>query len=402
MQSISDKIELLFPKTLDWEQWKQYKTDVPFSDNIVSLLNVLSSSLLNDKECSKYPDIIAFAFFCRKANITSLKNQYTKNELRLGRGIAFHIAPSNVPLNFAYSLVTGLLSGCCNIVRLSSKDFIQADLIIKHLENISVANEHKEALEKIVLVKYDKDSNATDYFSSFCNVRIIWGGDETINLIRKSAIPSRSFDITFADRYSFALINADELVKEKDIHRICENFYNDTYLFDQNACSTPHLIIWTGNNDNVKNAQNNFWSNLHKIVKQKYTFQNVLAIDKLTAFYRQALSMQVNYNESIDNTLIRVNLNELPENIDMFRCSGGYFSEYHASSLNEVVPIINEKYQTLAYYGYTQNELSLFVLNNHLKGIDRIVPIGKTTDFSLTWDGYNLIELLSRNCNITI
>ena len=30
------------------------------------------------------------------------------------------------------------------------------------------------------------------------------------------------------------------------------------------------------------------------------------------------------------------------------------------------------------------------------KGIDRIVPIGKTSDFSLNWDGIDLINSLSR------
>jgi hypothetical protein len=29
-------------------------------------------------------------------------------------------------------------------------------------------------------------------------------------------------------------------------------------------------------------------------------------------------------------------------------------------------------------------------------GIDRIVPIGKTLDFSLNWDGYDLINQMSR------
>lgn len=40
-----------------------------------------------------------------------------------GRGVAFHIAPSNVAVNFAFSLAAGLLTGNANIVRLSSKPF---------------------------------------------------------------------------------------------------------------------------------------------------------------------------------------------------------------------------------------------------------------------------------------
>ena len=400
LPSISDSVNLLFPKTLDWEKWRQYKNDEPFSEKIIFFLNELSSSLLNDKECQLYPDLITFAFFCRKANILALKKQYSQDRFRLGRGIVFHITPSNVPINFGYSLISGLLSGCYNIVKVSSKEFTQVDLFIKHLEKITIIEQHQEVIKRIVLLRYNKESGATDYFSSFCNVRIIWGGNETIRQIRKSALSPRSFDITFADRYSFALINANEFVNENNVNKIAEKFYNDTYLFDQNACSAPHLLVWTGNKENVITAQNMFWSSLENEVKKRYTFQSVLAVDKLTVFYRQALSMPVHRNASLDNNLIRVNLEVLPQDIANFRCFGGYFSEYHAKSLNEIAPIISEKYQTLAYYGYNQNELKKFVLVNHLTGIDRIVPIGKTTDFSLTWDGYNLIEMLSRNCCI--
>jgi len=54
----------------------------------------------------------------------------------------------------------------------------------------------------------------------------------------------------------------------------------------------------------------------------------------------------------------------------------------------------------LAYYGYSLEELKSFINTNRLNGIDRIVPFGKTTDFSLTWDGFDLIHTLSRECSI--
>ena len=44
-------------------------------------------------------------------------------------------------------------------------------------------------------------------------LRIIWGGDKTIKDIRKYPLSTRSFDITFADRYSLCVINSNELVK---------------------------------------------------------------------------------------------------------------------------------------------------------------------------------------------
>ncbi len=36
------------------------------------------------------------------------------------------------------------------------------------------------------------------------------------------------------------------------------------------------------------------------------------------------------------------------------------------------------------------------LLDSGIKGIDRIVPVGHTMDFDMLWDGYNLVERLTR------
>jgi hypothetical protein len=399
-QNIND-IKLLFSAIPDWDKWRTEKSVEPFDDKVIAFLNALSASLMKDVDIRLYPDVATFAFFCRKSHLLALKQQYQSDEVRQGRGVIFHIAPSNVPVNFAYSLVAGLLSGNINIVRVSSKEFPQVDLITKHICKTATNEVYLDVARRIALVKYDRSSNATGYFSSICDVRVIWGGDETITQIRRNSIPPRSFDITFADRYSFAVINADVLIHETELQKLAEGFYNDTYLFDQNACSAPHLIVWTGMAENIKPAQENFWTAVYEEVKKKYRLQTVLSVDKLTAFYRQAINMPI-YKTEIqhDNALVRVQLERLPVNIDEFRCAGGYFSEYIADSLNDVAAIINNKYQTLVYYGYDKNVLRQFFSENRLSGIDRMVPVGSTTDFALTWDGYNLINTLSRICTI--
>jgi hypothetical protein len=39
-------------------------------------------------------------------------------------------------------------------------------------------------------------------------------------------------------------------------------------------------------------------------------------------------------------------------------------------------------------------------MNFGIKGVDRIVPIGKTMDFDLIWDGYDLIERFTRTIDL--
>src|SRR5690606_21925903 len=116
MQQNFNEIECLFPQNIDWEQWRLTKVDIPFSDKVIEYLNALSKSVLKDKESRVYPDLVTFAFYCRKASILQQKEKYlNQSEIRLGRGVVFHIAPSNVPINFAYSLASALLSGNLNI-----------------------------------------------------------------------------------------------------------------------------------------------------------------------------------------------------------------------------------------------------------------------------------------------
>ncbi|MGM9698305.1 MAG: acyl-CoA reductase [Prevotella sp.] len=383
---------------LDWEQFIQYRPDVPFSDEVIEFLNALSGALMKDRQSRLYPDAITFGYFCRKANIQKLKAQYVREgELRLGRGVLFHIAPSNVPINFGYSLVAGLLAGNANVVRVSSKQFPQVDLIIKHMHELMESGQYNEVANRIALVRYDRMSDASAYFSSIANVRVIWGGDATIQSIRQNALPARSFDVCFADRYSIAAIRPSAILNSTDaeIKKLAEAFYNDTYLFDQNACSAPHTIFWM-NDACLEEAKSKFWTAVHQYVSGKYQLQAVMSVDKLTAFYRQAACMDIKAEEMPDNVVVRADLNELPMNIEDFRCACGYFSEKTIASLDEIAPLITIKYQTMGYYGFEREEMVEFVRKNRFLGLDRIVPIGETTAFALTWDGYNLIETLTR------
>ena len=294
MKKKNKDIEYIFPYEFDIEEFKKNSSLEPFSKDSIDFLDILSKTLLSNIKTKLYPDVATFAFFCRKGNIVKLKEKYLREDnLRLGRGIIFHIAPSNVPVNFAYSLICGILSGNTNIVRVPSKNFEQIKIIINAIETINILPKYEIFCKRIVLLRYDRQETFTNYFSSFCDVRIIWGGDQSIQEIRKNKLPARAFDITFADRYSICAINADEYVKEERKEKIAQEFYNDTYLFDQNACTAPHLVIWLGNKKNVKESKNIFWTKLHDLTLLKYNIQPVISVDKLTALHTQSIKLKI-------------------------------------------------------------------------------------------------------------
>ena len=403
MQPNSNNITTLYPAGgVAWDTLRSITPHEPFSAEAVAFLGALSARLMRDPMTRTLPDVATFAFFCRKASLERLRQRFVSPaELRLGRGVVFHVAPSNVPVNFAYSLVAGILAGNVNVVRVPSKPFPQVDVIVRALTELMVEPQYTDTFgNRIVLVRYDRTSTATEWLSALCDVRVIWGGDQTIATIRQNPIPARAFDVTFADRYSFCAIDAAAYLAQTDAAAVAEAFYNDTYLFDQNACSAPHLVVWRGDEQTVLQAKERFWNALHDYTERKYQLAEVLAVDKLTAFYSQAIGMDIRREPTPDNLIWRVETDTLPYNIDQYRCKAGYFTECRIESLDEVAHIVNRKYQTLAYYGFNASELAVFIRTVRPQGIDRVVPIGKTTDFDLIWDGYDLIKTLSRNVTI--
>ena len=255
------------------------KADIPFNNKVCNFLGDLSIQLNNSQLAKKYPDIKTLAFWCRKKNILKLKNKLQTNESRLGLGFIFHITPSNIPTNFAYSLFFGLLTGNSNIVKVPSRKFEQIEIICSVMQEL-IKKKYKKIKRKITVVRYTDNDEYTKKVSLICNARLIWGGDNTISNVRKISLNQKALDLSFADRYSLSVINLNELQKrsEFEIKNLIEKFYNDTFVVDQNACSSPHLILWLGKK-NMK-MQTKFWTVLSNLVDKKYLSPDTGSVEK--------------------------------------------------------------------------------------------------------------------------
>ena len=386
-----DQIKFIIGDEKTIQNMKHLPAYPPFHPSVVDYLEAVAKILLKTSEAKQYPDIITYGFWCRKASVELLKKPYSDIKNRLGRGVAFHIAPSNVAVNFAYSLTAGILAGDANILRIPSKDFEQVKIICSAFQEAM----NDEIRPYICLVQYGHNQDINDYFSAICDTRIIWGGDETIAAIRKSPLKARATEITFADRYSLCLINADEYLKEADKQNVAKGFYNDTYLTDQNACTSPRVIVWIGKS--VQEAQSIFWEELYRIVRKKYVLQPVQAVNKYSTLCRFAAEQGgVHMTDYIDNLIIRVKVNTISGKLVAYIENSGYFIECEAKKLNELLPLCTSQCQTLSYYGIEKKLIEDFLMTYHPQGIDKVVPIGKTMDFALIWDGFDLIRSLSR------
>lgn len=366
-----------------------------FDKIVINFLNEVSKEIFQTKKIIKFTDIISFGFWCRSSNIKKILNNYSSFKNRLGRGSVLHITPSNVPTNFAYSLAFGLLAGNHNLIRIPSKNFFQVKILCNIFSKLLKKKKFKSILKRITLIKYENSDKVSIQLSKLVEARIIWGGDDTIKKFKSFETNPRCIDLSFASRFSAALINTEKLLKLKknEFKKLATNFYNDTYTMDQFGCSSPIILFWTGKEKKIKEK---FWSEVQKIVNKNYKNDLSSANKKISNLTFFTLKEKDKFNLNFkDFNLIRLKKND--NNFKNFQnISFGTFYEINLKNLNSLKHLTSNKLQTITYYGYNFNRLKKIIVKNKIKGIDRFVPIGRAFDLTPEWDGVDIILTLSR------
>lgn len=363
-----------------------------YSEQVVDFFSKLSIKLLKDKRTKKYPDILSYAFWIRRSSLEQEREKHLSWRDRIGRGVTFHIAPSNVPVNFVVSMTSAMLAGNACVIRISNKEFPQVGIVCDNIKQL-LEDEFYDLKQYICIVRYEHNDDINQVISEMCDVRIIWGGNNTISQIRKTTLPPRSIEMAFADRYSIAVIDADFYL-EQDLEKVAKDFYTDTYYSDQNACSSPRMVIWLG--EKKSEARKKFWSKLEEIVVNEYEMKPIQAVDKFESFCVLAANMEGVKLVGENNIVQRVEVPQLTPKIMEYKNGGGYFFEYEANELEEIVPMLSKSCQTIAYLGVEKERIQNIVRINGVRGVDRIMPVGKTMELQFVWDGYDMIETMSR------
>jgi hypothetical protein len=397
---------VLSPQKSDPEEVLRQNVLLPFSPEVVEFIGEFSRVIMKDHSLREFPEVIALAFWMRKASLAKLEKTFEERRLDavlLGRGVVFHIAPANVDTIFIYSLFMSMLAGNVNIVRVSGKKSPILNVLLGVLNKVTDSNKFEEVRKRFLVVQYEHNDEITGYFSQQCDARVTWGGDETIRRIRAIPIKPTALELTFADKFSFCILNAAEVLQLKDFEALSVNFYNDSYWFRQMACSSLRLVVWIGDNETIEKARELFWKHIEETVEQKQQeISAASAVDKLAAQYSMAVEGDsVTIVPSSTNRVNRVLLASPGDLKRELHCGSGLFFELKLKKIDDISQFVTRKDQTMGYFGFDVHELKQMVLKNKLKGIDRIVPLGKALDFSHIWDGFDLLRELCREVYIT-
>ena len=374
----------------------------PFAPEVIQFCGRLSRLIFQSKSARAFPDLQALAFWMRPAGLgplnESVRRLETAHSRLVPRGIVFHIPPANVDTMFVYSWIVSLLMGNRNLIRISSSETPQVALLCQIL-NEALAEADPVFQNQTIIVQYGHEREITELFSRSADVRVIWGGDQTVNAIRSVPLPPHATELTFPDRFSLCAIRAKKYLDldEDQGNSLAEKFYNDTFWFDQMACSSPRLMLWCGDKEECQLASRLFFTRLQACIHRKgYAPEVGVRMNRFTFACQAILDRPITAYQDFQGDLPVLTLGSL-ENFSREHCGGGLMLEFHSSGLEALVPAVTHRDQTLTQFGFDSIELEKLVRLLNGRGIDRIVPIGEALRFQHFWDGYDLFQSLSRS-----
>ncbi|WP_421781038.1 acyl-CoA reductase [Kiloniella litopenaei] len=379
---------------------------LPFSEEVIALFQDLSKEIFNSSALKSDPELASLAFWIRKANLLKLIAQQksdlqAEEKSRTARGITFLIPPKNVGALFCYQLALSLLCGNKTIIRLSDSSPENSLVLCRLLRQLFQTDGYRKIAQNFLILQYGHEQKITEYLSKLCDLRVVWGGDNTVGEIRKIPLSYRAIDVSFADRFSWAMINAKAFLaasRQQQIELI-DNLVTDVTLFNQQACTSPKILCWIGRESET--AQKQFLPLLKKALSKAKDEQNIgNVIQKRDALYTLAAllknSSAVNQTDQITVLQKQQLTKEEVGFVKTHHLGNGLLIETSYPVLDDLKNLLNYKDQTLSYYGFEKNYLQQLQEHQSRYFFDNIVPIGQTHSFSHIWDGYNLFDLYLR------
>jgi len=372
----------------------------PFDGSVVDASIDLSQRIFHDPEARSHPELLALAYWMRKAEMIRMTAQFRALQLDhrvlTPRGLVFHLPPRNVDTIFVYSWLLAALTGNRSVIRLSPQRSESTSILLRLLrETLAAAAE--PARSGTTIVSYGHEKEPTEMLSALCDARVIWGGDQTVEIIRRSPLPPHAKEITFPDRYSLSAIRADTYagLPEEKRDYLADQFFNDSFWFDQLACSSPRLVVWCGTGSETCAASADFFRRVAGCVeRRRYVLPAAASMEKLVYACSAILNSPVKECRRYKGLTI-LTLDSLA-GFQRSHPGGGLFFEAHLGSLAELTAFLGRRDQTLTWFGFTPEELHALVRKLNGRAIDRIVPIGQALQFHRFWDGYDLLQEFCR------
>ena len=292
----------------------------------------------------------------------------------------------------------GLLAGNRNLVKLPSVSSDQAELIVTTIGDLLSSSQFADLGGAMTLLRYRGDNPVNGALSSSADARMLWGGDAAVNAMKLYPTQPHTLDLTFPERFSYALLKSEEVAKLDDegMTQFCSRFHNDALTFDQNACSSPRVIFWVG--EDPDNSIERFWTELSRLHDERSGYGLSESSNRLSHLSHFLARSSGGYQiREINAPLLRISSEDFHSDFLESNLRFGAFLECHLDGVASLQDYVRPKVQTVTYFGFEREELIQIISEQSSSGVDRFVPVGRALEMGLVWDGKDIIRSLSKS-----
>ena len=252
----------------------------------------------------------------------------------------------------------------------------------------------EDLLKSLSVVSYPSaDRELNNEMSMIADVRIVWGGAIAVKSIQGLDHREHCEDIVFGPKYSFSVID-DIVLQNENLEKYIRRFTNDVVVFEQSACSSPHVFfIETQNKDTILKVMEGFKKELErmKTVMPKQTISQLTSTQIINKRAEYALAQDKNVfcSKTNDWTILFDTQIQLEEPIQ----SRTIWIK-PVKDLMQIVDLITKKVQTIGCAIGDEQKFLRFVDSATFRGVARCVAPGQMNIYDSPWDGIYLLQRL--------
>jgi hypothetical protein len=334
------------------------------------------------------------------------KNNPIRRLRAIPKGVVVHWLAGNVPLLGMLGLVQSIITKNVNILKAPSHNSGVLPALLNEIKKIDIKYSSgriiygKDIVSSIAVVYYNRENYyAAETLSKFSDVRVAWGGSDSVNSVMSLPRRHTTEDVIFGPKLSYMAIGKEFLSLETNIDKLIKKISIDCSVFDQYACASPHTIfIEEGADISPKEFCEKLALNMEKTSiripknpvdggtigniqskRMKYEFTADVWSSSGTTW---TILLDDDWKSGLANpTYSRViTIRSIPNIID-----SAYFS--------------NKDIQTISL-GMNNDRKIEYANIAAMLGASRFPDIGRMTHFDTPWDGLNLIQRLVKYVSI--
>lgn len=384
-------------------------------DILIEFLNKLGKKIIQDADINTIEGITYISLWLRKDNLKKIcklnyfDQEYLENFKKIDkkfelcaqpRGVVCHWIAANIPTLAFFSLIQSILSKNGSVVKVphQNKEIILS--ILRILRDIEIDFEGKryygiDIVKSVSIVSFNsKNYDDSKNFSLIADCRIVWGGYEAVEAIKLLPQKEHCETIVFGPKYSFGVFDR-EFIESDFFNDALEKSVLDVAIFNQMACSSPHVFYFEKNKYSLKEISETIKSYFEKL-PDKYIDQitpqgTAGKIINSRAIYLLEDNKDILKSDDISWTILIDHSTSLEEPIQ-----GKCVFIKEIDNIEDVLYLITRKIQAMSVCVLDPEKRKGFARKATYKGVDRIVVPGKMHDFDSPWDGILTLNRLVR------